>query len=117
VVGLYVGPQLRAAYEFVFSEPSCIEGDYDAIYDFAGKNVVLFSTSTCPYCRDERAYLDAHNVRYKDFVVDTSVDAQKRFDSVGGGGVPLLFVGNRRIRGFQEDVLNDSIKNGDSTSR
>ena len=71
--------------------------------------VVMVSTSTCPYCALARAYLDQAKVEYRDFVIDQSADAQQQFQALGGGKVPLLFIGNRRIVGYREDTIRDSL--------
>lgn len=108
-LGLWIGPQLRIAYERGFPEPAYVTGDYADLHRQAEKPVVLFSTSTCPYCQKTRALLAEEHVDYQDFVVDRSADAERRFEALGGGGVPQLFVGDRRITGFRPDAIRESL--------
>jgi glutaredoxin len=107
--GLYGAPAARSAYARLFPEPPFRTGDYSQLHTEAGSAVVLFSTSTCPYCKKARALLLARGVAFKDYVIDTSADAQKRFDAVGGIAVPLLYIGDRQIRGFSESTISDAL--------
>lgn len=76
------------------------QGDYSAYYQTAGAHVVLFSTSTCPYCKQAREYLAERGVPYKDFVVDESKDSERLFGELGESGVPVLLAGDTLVRGF-----------------
>jgi glutaredoxin len=107
--GVIAAPHSRALYERIFPEPAFVTGDFLALYRNAGKTVVMFSTSTCPYCKHEREWLASAHVDYHDYVIDQSDDARQRFEHVDGGAVPLLFIGDRRIVGFREDTLRESV--------
>jgi glutaredoxin len=109
LVGVYGGPAARAAYAHVFPEPAFRTGDFSSLYRDAGSPVVLFSTSTCPYCKQTRELLQQRRVAYVDFVVDQSESAARRFKSVGGKGVPLIYVGDRSISGFREDAIVEAL--------
>lgn len=108
-LGIWIGPYLRGAYERWFPEPAYVTGDYADLHRQTEKAVVLFSTSTCPYCQKTRELLAEEHVDYRDFVVDRSADAEREFKALGGGGVPQLFVGNRRITGFRPDAIRESL--------
>lgn len=107
--GLLIGPVVRGAYAHLVPGPAYVTGDFSALYREAGKPVVLFSTSTCPHCKSAREFLDGAHVGYRDFLVDESPEAQQRFKALKGDAVPLLFVGDRRIVGFREDTLRESL--------
>lgn len=108
-LGLWAGPRLHDLYKRSFPAPSYVSGNYEAIYRKAGKPVVMFSKSTCPYCRRAREFLMREQVDFAELVVDESSDAKHWFDSIGGGRVPLLFVGDRRIVGFREETIRQSL--------
>jgi mycoredoxin len=107
--GLWLGPHLRSTFEHLFPEPAYVNGDYDALYRQAAKPVVMFSTSTCPHCQHAREFLREARVDYQDLVIDQSPDAKQQFTTLGGSGVPLLFIGSRRIVGFREDTIRESL--------
>jgi len=89
--------------------PEHIEADFSALRGETGTQVVMFSTSTCSYCRDARDFLKREHIQYKDFIIDQSPDAKARFRSLGGGGVPLLLIGDRAVRGFRETEIRQAL--------
>jgi glutaredoxin len=107
--GLWLGPYLRASYDRLFPQAAYVTGNYDALYRQAGKRVVMFSTSTCPYCKRTRELLTSEHVDFQDFVIDQSTAARTQFETLGGGGVPLIFIGDRRIAGFREAIVRESL--------
>jgi glutaredoxin len=108
-VGLYGAPLARATYAKLFPTPPYVSGDYQSIYASAGNTVVLFSTSTCPYCKKTRDLLHEKGVAYTDYVIDKSKDAESRFIKNGGAAVPMLFIGNRKILGFNALTITSAI--------
>ena len=83
--------------------------DISELHRETGTQVVMFSTSTCSHCRDARDFLSREHVQYKDFNIDQSPDAQARFRSLRGGGVPLLFIGDRAVLGFREAPIRQAL--------
>jgi glutaredoxin len=109
IAGITGGPWLRQTYVAVFPPPQFQEGDFQSLYVRAGKPVVMFSTTTCPYCKKARELFAAEGVAYTDFVIDKSAAAHAEFQQRGGRSVPLIYIGNREIKGFREQVLRDSV--------
>jgi glutaredoxin len=107
--GLWLGPHARFAYDRLFPVPAYVSGHYADVFQRAGKPVVLFSTSTCPHCQHARDLLHAQRVDYEDLVIDQSPEAKREFDALGGSAVPMLFIGDRRITGFHEDTIRESL--------
>jgi glutaredoxin len=66
------------------------------------KKVVMYSTQRCGYCKQARAYFKKAGIAYRDYDIDESEAARRYYDSVGGRGVPLIFVGDSRMDGFSE---------------
>lgn len=87
-----------------------VEGDYSAYYQNASARVVLYGTKTCPYCTRTREYLKARNIAFADLDVEDSENARKEFAQLGGGGVPVILVGNRRIQGFNRSALDAALE-------
>jgi glutaredoxin len=107
--GLYGGPLARSTYARAFPQPVFASGDYTALYRETGNRVVLFSTSTCPYCKKTRDMLDAKHVAYTDYVIDQSDASNAKFKALGGVAVPVLYIGGRSIRGFREPVIAEAL--------
>lgn len=108
--GLHGGPLLGKAKLALFPSQEFAEGDYSALYQDANASVVLFSTSTCPYCTQVRALLDDAKVTYTDYLIDKSEAADAKFRSMDGVAVPLLFVGDRSIRGFRPESIQQALR-------
>lgn len=71
--------------------------------------VVLYGTSWCGYCKRERAYLSAHNIAFVDLDVESSREAKLAYDTLQGGGYPLVYVGYRRFDGYREREILDAV--------
>ena len=108
-VGIWLGPTLRMAHDRWFPEPEFITGDYSDLLTKAGKQVVMYSTSTCPHCKHAREFLEKEHVAYQDYIVDQSPEVEAQFKSLGGSNVPLIFIGHRRITGFTENTVRESL--------
>jgi len=64
--------------------------------------VTLYSAVWCGYCKRAKAYLADHRIAYLNVDIDTA-DGRAEFDDVGGGGVPLLKSGRKKVRGFKAE--------------
>lgn len=71
------------------------------------KNVVVFSTPTCGWCRKLKSYLKQKQIRFKD--VDVSRDDKAARDMVkktGQRGVPQLWINNYPVVGFNKPKID-----------
>lgn len=70
------------------------------------KNVTIYSTPTCTYCKMTKEFLADKGVEYTEF--DVSADDAKRNEMVeksGQMGVPVVDVEGEIIVGFDEEKL------------
>ncbi len=67
--------------------------------------VVMYSTPTCGYCARARSFFASHDISYTDYDITTDSQARERYKKLNGSGVPLIFVGDKRIPGFNEGLL------------
>ncbi|MBX3712296.1 MAG: glutaredoxin family protein [Lysobacter sp.] len=109
-IGLYLGPKVIAAYHAVFPPAQYVTGDHDALLAKAGNDVVMYATTTCQYCAKVRTLLAEEGVKYTEYQIDKSEAANMEFTAKGGIGVPLLYIGDRRIDGFREPAIRDALK-------
>jgi glutaredoxin len=67
-------------------------------------DVVMFTTSSCPYCLKAKAWLRKQGVRFREIDIEQSERNRAMFVQAGGRGVPHTVVnrgGNEiRLRGF-----------------
>ncbi len=106
--GLAVGNTLPRVYAWL--KPAYEEGDYRAYFPNPQTKVVLYSTSWCGYCAKTRAYLQQKNIAYVDLDIEKDKDAAQQHVKLGGGGVPKLLIGNRKIQGFAPDAIDEALK-------
>lgn len=65
----------------------------------ASGGITMYSATWCGYCKRAKAYMAKKGIAYTNIDIDTA-DGRAAFARAGKGGVPLLFAGTRRIRGF-----------------
>ncbi|MDZ7828580.1 MAG: DUF4124 domain-containing protein [Halofilum sp. (in: g-proteobacteria)] len=69
----------------------------------AGTTVTMYSTSWCGYCKKARRYFTAEGIPFREHDIEKSRRARRAYERLGGGGVPLIKVGERTMNGFSVD--------------
>ncbi len=70
--------------------------------------IVMYATSSCPYCVAARSLLQAKGVRWTEVAVD--LQSGKRAEMMQRSGrhtVPQIFIGDRHVGGFDDLSLLD----------
>lgn len=68
--------------------------------------VILYATEWCGYCAKTRNYLRSHAIAYEERDIEKSASAQADYRRLGGQGVPLIVVDERRvIHGYDPELL------------
>ncbi len=67
--------------------------------------VVMYATPHCKYCALARAFFAKHGIAYKEYDISSDKKARARFKELNGTGVPLIFIGDKRIPGYREALL------------
>lgn len=74
------------------------------------KPVIVYSTPSCPYCKQAKEYLASRGVSFEDVdVAADAVRAQEMIQKSGQMGVPVIDVGGEIIIGFDRDRLEKLI--------
>jgi glutaredoxin-like YruB-family protein len=71
------------------------------------KDVIVYSTPTCPYCVRVKEYLTKKGVAYRD--VNVAVDraaAHEMVQKSGQMGVPVIVVDDKVVIGFDQKELD-----------
>lgn len=71
--------------------------------------VVLYGTTTCPHCKRMRAYLEGRAIAYQFVDVFGMGDGSVAFSTLRGIGYPLIYVGYRRIDGYDERKVDQAV--------
>jgi glutaredoxin-like YruB-family protein len=70
--------------------------------------VIVYSTSTCPYCIYAKDYFKENNVPFEDVNVGLDrVRAQEMVAKSGQMGVPVIDINGEIVVGFQPEVFKE----------
>jgi len=68
--------------------------------------VIVYSTSTCPYCIYAKDYFKENNVPFEDVNVGIDrVRAQEMVTKSGQMGVPVIEINGEIVVGFQPEIF------------
>jgi glutaredoxin 3 len=75
------------------------------------KNVKIYSTPTCPYCKLAKEYFKEKGVEYTEVDVSTDMEGQKEMiEKSGGMSVPVIDIGGEVVVGFDKDKIEGLLK-------
>jgi glutaredoxin 3 len=70
------------------------------------KTVTIYSTPTCHFCQMTKDFLTEKGIGYTDYNVATDLEKrQEMIQKSGQMGVPVIFVGDEMIIGFDQEKL------------
>lgn len=73
------------------------------------KDVEIYVTSWCGACKAAEKFLKANKVKFKRFDIEKSSTGKKKHQQAGGGGVPIIKVGDTYLKGFSEPQLRQAL--------
>lgn len=74
------------------------------------KKVVIYSTPSCHFCQMTKEFLKEKGIEYTDFNVAEDADKrQEMIDKSGQMGVPVIYVGDEMMVGFDEAKLSTAL--------
>lgn len=80
--------------------------------------IKIYSTTTCPYCKMLKQYLNEKNIQFEDVLIDQQPDQmQVSVDTCGSMGVPCTHIikddGTEvNILGFNKEEINKALDLG-----
>lgn len=69
------------------------------------KNVVMYSTARCGYCKKARRYFTERGIDFTEKMIDSDKAAYEEYQQLDATGVPVILVGNKRMNGFSEKMF------------
>lgn len=75
-------------------------------------DVVLYATSWCGYCNLARDLLRREGVAFVEHDIETSEYGKKMHKALGGGGIPVLEIRDKVIRGYDEARIISAVRGG-----
>lgn len=74
-------------------------------------NVVLYSTTWCGFCKKARNFFRKKGISFKEYDVEKTAKGRRDYARLGGGGVPIILVGEKRLNGFSADRFMSVYRN------
>lgn len=76
------------------------------------KNVKIYTTPTCHYCKEAKAFLSEKGVEFEAFDVSQDKDALQEMKRISGGArsVPVIVVCDKVLQGFDRETLEEALK-------
>lgn len=75
------------------------------------KKVIVYSTPTCPYCKQLKEFLAKHDVTFEDIdVSDDQEKAQEMIKKSGQMGVPVTDINGEIVIGFDKDKVSELLE-------
>ena len=64
------------------------------------QKVTMYAASWCGYCKKARTYFKKNKISYTEYDIEKNASANKRYEKLGGVGVPLLVAKRKTMQGF-----------------
>ena len=72
------------------------------------KKVVIYSTRICPYCMRAKNFFEKKNIAFDEIRIDQdSALMQKMMERSKRQSVPLIFIGDYHVGGFDDLIEHD----------
>ena len=74
------------------------------------KTIAVYSTPTCPYCRQVKDYLKDKGVEFTDYNVATDLETRNAMVQKSGQlGVPVIVVDDKVVIGFNRAKIDEML--------
>ncbi len=74
------------------------------------KKVIIYSTSTCPFCVQAKEYFGKNNIRYEEKDVSDPNLAQEMLEKSGQTSVPVIEIDGEIIIGFDKEKIDKALE-------
>ena len=75
------------------------------------KNVIVYSTSHCPYCIKLKDFLKENNIKYVEYNVEEDKEkANEMVEKSGQMGVPVIDIDGTVIVGFDKQAVAKALR-------
>lgn len=76
----------------------------------SNKTVVIYTTPSCPFCRQAEKFMQERGVEYTEYdVLEDQKRLEEMIDVSGQMGVPVLVVGGKVLLGFNSEALGKAL--------
>lgn len=73
-------------------------------------DVLMLGAAWCPACKDATRFFVKNNINYCEYDMEKNAIGAKLYRDVDGRGVPILFIGEYRIQGFNAATVTRALQ-------
>jgi len=66
----------------------------------ADKSVIMYSAEWCGVCRRAKRFFNQNKIAFKEYDIDKSEEAKRKYKLLNARGVPVIFIDDIRLNGF-----------------
>ncbi len=81
----------------------------ESVAKASSQRVVMYTTARCPACKAAKQYMAQRGISYDEKDVETVPSYLTEFQQLGGRGVPLILVGDKRMEGFSPKAFEQML--------
>lgn len=74
------------------------------------KDITVYTSNTCGYCHEVTKYFNELGITYTEKNVSEDKIARKELMSQGFMGVPVIFIGEDIVQGFDKKKIDELLK-------
>ncbi len=72
--------------------------------------ITIYTTPTCPYCKQAKEFMREHKIDFKEVDVGSDSEAAKKMiEKTGQMGVPVIEIGSELMVGFDQKKLSKAL--------
>lgn len=76
----------------------------------SSSDVLIYSTSWCPYCAKTRRFLHNANISFIEYDIEKSTRHYQQYEAYGGNGVPLIIIGPTIVQGYDPTAIREAVE-------
>jgi len=74
-------------------------------------DVLMLGAAWCPACKAATRFFVKNNINYCEYDMEINAIGARLYQEVNGRGVPILFIGEHRIHGFNTGTVTKALQN------
>ncbi len=91
-------------------KPLYEKSHYEAAEAPKSKEVEIFVTAWCPYCRSLEGFLKQEKIPFVKYDIEKSAKGRRIYQELGGGGIPVVRIGSKIIQGFEPNEIKAALR-------
>lgn len=72
-------------------------------------DVIMLGAWWCSYCYQAKKYFQQYEISYCEYDMENTVIGKQLYEENGSGPVPLMLIGERRLQGFNPQLIESAL--------